>query len=1072
MGQVEFIPEKKDSNVGKVRITLEVKDYMKGNGEGSIHFYRSGVVQHGNDLTWSDQHMLHAYEPGEHLVIQLIKKETADEKFYILNGLIDGKYRLVNGNVEHTSVSTNDLKQWIGSVNKGDGGLEQLKQVIQAKSKRVAHHKQTGKQTASLGETDSPTTQATCYEKGRNNPYWNAFGDQFIDEEYLAWDKSYLPVMYYYDTKNAPSTSIVTDSEMEDVMLEAFSGWENIPNLGMNFSTDAQWAYPGGTPDGEMINVLRWDDALASDKNAETTTYPTDYKNNDPSVDQFKNGINGSLIKLNKQKASDFHYDHLTPPSSRTSSSIDLVEVLMHELGHVQGLHHFTDYKTNLMHEDYLGRGTNIRQMSDYDMAGAVFKHPDNNMSGTLALPLFIGQYHDETLDIGSINSDGEDLRFVRGTVNLPTSSIVMAVSNSSLVVDENPDCSFTITGDAASQIKVNSDQDFLNGAADVVNGPNVVIDTKTQTATNTTIQGSAVTFTGGGKLVVSSGATIKNSSVNTSNGLITVVSGGLLDNADITIENGEFRGNADNTIAVNTDFTVKSGGTFKSGGFYRPYFNFGQSEGILVQGTGHLNVDRVIFRSSGTHQWNGIHVDKDAQLTLNKATVRDANWGLYLDHLVTETDITNSTFKNNELYAIYSNNADLFMKASNVVDNDGHGIYTTGNDGGTHRIVHAQVRNNQYGVITLYNRVDFMEYDDSNYRSNLIMTGNEIGIDASGHSYVVEGNTDGFGDQVGGNSDLSSNTVWAVRANNESVVDAEYAWWGNGIMPSNVIYENGGASVNYANKLTSDPYPSYGENEKIDYPALVLSEDMEKTDNNNQTVSDEPIISKLDFIDRYSQRVDLDRTQATKFAVQHVSNSDKSIADAAKLAHVSITRQSDSRQAIQLAEQYVAEGSFSLLEKELLAKKLFHIYLNDLSEYDGAQQQYALLSTMDLDPIELTSFEKKYEVVAGVLPGDYIAPNSAGSSINDTNESIVLSNYPNPFNPTTNIQYQLNREGPVSLTVYNIAGQVVAKLVDKVQDKGKHSVSFDASNLSSGIYLYRLTTPVNVITNKMTVLK
>jgi len=68
------------------------------------------------------------------------------------------------------------------------------------------------------------------------------------------------------------------------------------------------------------------------------------------------------------------------------------------------------------------------------------------------------------------------------------------------------------------------------------------------------------------------------------------------------------------------------------------------------------------------------------------------------------------------------------------------------------------------------------------------------------------------------------------------------------------------------------------------------------------------------------------------------------------------------------------------------------------------------------------------------------------------------LGNYPNPFNPRTTIQYRLSNAEHVSLDVYSLNGRKVAQLVNAVQAAGSHSVVWDASDMPSGIYLYKLS--------------
>jgi len=83
-----------------------------------------------------------------------------------------------------------------------------------------------------------------------------------------------------------------------------------------------------------------------------------------------------------------------------------------------------------------------------------------------------------------------------------------------------------------------------------------------------------------------------------------------------------------------------------------------------------------------------------------------------------------------------------------------------------------------------------------------------------------------------------------------------------------------------------------------------------------------------------------------------------------------------------------------------------------------------------------------------------------------------LRQNYPNPFNPTTNIEFALPQNSEVKIILYNISGQKVATIVDKAMSAGTHTVNFDASALSSGIYIYQMQTANEVMTRKMTLIK
>ena len=83
-----------------------------------------------------------------------------------------------------------------------------------------------------------------------------------------------------------------------------------------------------------------------------------------------------------------------------------------------------------------------------------------------------------------------------------------------------------------------------------------------------------------------------------------------------------------------------------------------------------------------------------------------------------------------------------------------------------------------------------------------------------------------------------------------------------------------------------------------------------------------------------------------------------------------------------------------------------------------------------------------------------------------------LFTNYPNPFNPSTQISYQIPENSFVNLVVYNSLGQEVAELVNQHQSSGKYSVKFNANNLPSGVYIYKLQAGEFSSTKKMLLTK
>ncbi|GAB5410787.1 MAG: hypothetical protein BalsKO_31520 [Balneolaceae bacterium] len=113
-----------------------------------------------------------------------------------------------------------------------------------------------------------------------------------------------------------------------------------------------------------------------------------------------------------------------------------------------------------------------------------------------------------------------------------------------------------------------------------------------------------------------------------------------------------------------------------------------------------------------------------------------------------------------------------------------------------------------------------------------------------------------------------------------------------------------------------------------------------------------------------------------------------------------------------------------------------------------------------------------RWTVVAFVGSGAVVSNENEGS-IDSPREFSLDQNYPNPFNPATNISFSLPSTSDVTLEVFNMLGQKVATLLQgEKMNAGAHTQKFDASSLSSGMYLYRLSTPSFVQSRKMMLIK
>lgn len=121
--------------------------------------------------------------------------------------------------------------------------------------------------------------------------------------------------------------------------------------------------------------------------------------------------------------------------------------------------------------------------------------------------------------------------------------------------------------------------------------------------------------------------------------------------------------------------------------------------------------------------------------------------------------------------------------------------------------------------------------------------------------------------------------------------------------------------------------------------------------------------------------------------------------------------------------------------------------------------------------------FDAAFPFYTYEYPTDFFTMVPFGPCVSvDAEETPVNFNladaFPNPFNPSTTISFSLPEAQDITLSVYNVGGQLVQTLVSGVVEMGLHNVTFDASELSSGMYLYTLETPSQSVTKKMVLVK
>tara|TARA_B100001123_G_C15154977_1_gene965085 strand:- start:230 stop:1222 length:993 start_codon:yes stop_codon:yes gene_type:complete len=147
----------------------------------------------------------------------------------------------------------------------------------------------------------------------------------------------------------------------------------------------------------------------------------------------------------------------------------------------------------------------------------------------------------------------------------------------------------------------------------------------------------------------------------------------------------------------------------------------------------------------------------------------------------------------------------------------------------------------------------------------------------------------------------------------------------------------------------------------------------------------------------------------------------------------------------------------------------IMQVYSNEVNGEELTFKLYDSLSGEVYEYVESIMFENDMVI------GDGFATFNLESTVDDMiipTESRLSHAYPNPFNPTTKLDYDLSVDGHVSIAIYDISGQLVDVLVDEYKYAGQYDVSWNAQNYSSGIYFVSMKSDGNHFTQKLMLVK
>ncbi|NOR44461.1 MAG: T9SS type A sorting domain-containing protein [Candidatus Delongbacteria bacterium] len=529
----------------------------------------------------------------------------------------------------------------------------------------------------------------------------------------------------------------------------------------------------------------------------------------------------------------------------------------------------------------------------------------------------------------------------------------------------------------------------------------------------------------------------------------------------------------------------------------------------IVVMTKGYFTADGATFSyidESGT--WMGINAISGSSIELENVTINGAEtavkgMGNY------EFDVTNSNFEGciNGIDLVGMNPGYAYSITDNIITgvDDGRGISITSSDGIFSRNVVSHFNTGVYFIMSSpavskcdisYNKYFGMIISGHDAIPQLINTEQmqaygELNCTIEKNGYVS--NTSLFpSGNIGiipvGSIYMRNNDVYSSPRfpgisiaqlyvpNSYVTINAQYNYWGAEEINDDFFFGHTQYTIDYT-PYNSSPggggiIPTSMQDVSTESRLLSSALNLETKDKDIPAIKlYENIIRKYEDSPEYYvamarlpylyEKAELDNSELIKIydeAIESENTSHKKFFKGKKVAtHIKGKRYDD---AITIAEEMKDEAE---IEEEIILADINIAIANmfkDLesegksrSSVDHSSNISDLLAKLNGDD----NTGEKTDITEPALPTEF----------------TLYQNYPNPFNPTTEISYALSQDANVSIKIYSSNGSIVADLVNASQSVGQHSVTFDASKLSNGIFYYSLVANGRVVsTKKMLLLK